>query len=67
MSKAPRPKLQRDGSRLGKRGLRSAVSQTIAGALPRKAGILAALHRSPLVGAKLDLQRKREVGRKIKL
>ncbi len=45
--------------------LRAAVSRSIAGEPPRKGGILAALRRSPLVGADLDLTRPREGGRKI--
>jgi hypothetical protein len=45
--------------------LRAAVSQTIAGEPPKKGGILAALRRSPLVGADLDLTRPREEGRKV--
>jgi len=45
--------------------LRIAVSQTIAGEPPKKGGILAALRRSPLVGAELDLARPREEGRKV--
>jgi hypothetical protein len=44
--------------------LRSAVSQTLTGAPPKKGGILAALRRSPLVGADLNLSRTREEGRK---
>jgi hypothetical protein len=47
--------------------LRAAVSQSIAGEPPRKGGILAALRRSPLVDADLDLKRPREEGRKVKL
>jgi hypothetical protein len=47
--------------------LRAAVSQTIAGEPPKKGGILAALRRSPLVGADLDLRRPREEGRKVEL
>jgi hypothetical protein len=47
--------------------LRTAVSKSIAGEPPRKGGILAALRRSPLVGAELDLTRTREEGRKVKL
>ncbi len=43
--------------------LRAAVSQTIAGEPPKKGGILAALRRSPLVGADLDVTRPREEGR----
>jgi len=45
--------------------LRAAVSQTIAGEPPKKGGILAALRRSPLVGADLDITRPREEGRKV--
>jgi hypothetical protein len=47
--------------------LRAVVSQTIAGEPPKKGGILAALRRSPLVGADLDLARPREEGRKASL
>ena len=47
--------------------LRSEVSQSIAGEPPRKGGILAALRRSPLVGADLDLTRARDEGRKTEL
>jgi hypothetical protein len=47
--------------------LRAAVSQTITGEPPKKGGILAALRRSPLVGADLDLTRVREEGRKVDL
>jgi hypothetical protein len=46
---------------------RAAVSRTIAGEPPKKGGILAALRRSPLVGADLDLTRSHEPGRKIDL
>ena len=45
--------------------LRVAVSQTLAGETPKKGGILAALRRSPLVGAHLDLTRSCEEGRSI--
>jgi hypothetical protein len=47
--------------------LRVAVSQMIAGGPPKKGGILAALRRSPLVGADLDLTRVREEGREVDL
>jgi hypothetical protein len=47
--------------------IRAAVSRTIAGEPPSKGGILAALRRSPLVGADLDLVRSHEVGRKVEL
>ncbi len=43
--------------------IRAAVSQTIGGEPPQKGGILAALRRSPLVGADLDLARVRDDGR----
>ena len=42
-----------------------ARSATIAGEPPSKGGILAALRRSPLVGADLNLARSREAGRKV--
>jgi hypothetical protein len=45
--------------------LRAAVKQSIAGEPPGKGGILAALRRSPLVGADLDLTRAKEQGRKV--
>jgi hypothetical protein len=47
--------------------LRAAVSQTIAGKPPKRGGILAALRRSPMAGADLDLTRPREDGRKVDL
>ncbi len=47
--------------------LRAVVSQTITGVPPIKGGILAALRRSPLVGADLDLNRTREEGRKVEI
>ncbi|MES2832113.1 MAG: hypothetical protein V4695_08985 [Pseudomonadota bacterium] len=47
--------------------LRAAVSQTLEGDLPKKGGILAALRRSPLVGADLDLVRVREKGRDVEI
>jgi hypothetical protein len=43
--------------------IRAAASRTLAGEPPKKGGILAALRRSPLVGADLDLARSREDGR----
>lgn len=45
--------------------LRSTVSKIMAGDGSAKGGILAALRRSPLVGADLDLKRSREEGREI--
>ena len=47
--------------------LRAAVSRTITGEPPKKGGILAALRRSPLVGADLDLSRAREEGRRVEI
>lgn len=47
--------------------LRAAVSKSIAGDPPKLGGILAALRRSPLVSAELDLSRPREEGRKVDL
>ncbi|WP_316399232.1 hypothetical protein [Bradyrhizobium sp. 33ap4] len=46
--------------------LRATVRKSIAGEPPCKGGIFAALRRSPLVGADLDLTRSRE-GRKVKI
>lgn len=51
--------------RLGKRG--AAVGRSIAGEPPQKGGMLAALRRSPLVGADLNLTRSREAGRSVDL
>jgi hypothetical protein len=45
--------------------IRATISQTIAGEPPQKGGVLAALRRSPLVGANLKLDRPRELGRKV--
>lgn len=47
--------------------LRAAVKQTMAAEPPKKGGILAALRRSPLVGADLDLTRSFEEGRKVEI
>ena len=47
--------------------LRAAVRQSIAGKPPSKGGILAALRRSPMVGADLDLTRSHEEGRKVEI
>jgi hypothetical protein len=44
--------------------LRAAVRQIAAGEPPQKGGILAALRRSPLAGADLNLTRPYEEGRK---
>jgi hypothetical protein len=58
-------KLTEEGGKAGQ--LRRAVHQAVAGGSPKAGGILAALRRSPLVGADLDLSRPREVGRKVDL
>lgn len=47
--------------------LRTAVKTVVTGEPPKLGGILAALRRSPLVGAKLDFSRPREEGRKVEL
>jgi len=58
-------RLAEDGP--GSARLRAVLNQTIAGEPPKKGGILAALRRSPLVGADLDLGRPRESGRKVEI
>ena len=45
--------------------IRTALSRTLRGEPPKKGGILAALRRSPLVGADLNLARSHEAGRKV--
>lgn len=47
--------------------IRAAVKTAVAGEPPKPGGILAALRRSPLVGANLDLGRPQEHGRPIDL
>lgn len=47
--------------------LRAVVSETLAGEPPKKGGILAALRRSPLVGAEVEISRSREGGRETNL
>jgi hypothetical protein len=47
--------------------IRGMISRATAGEPPRKGGILAALRRSPLVGADLDLRRPHEEGRDVEL
>jgi len=58
-------RLAQDGPEASR--LRATVSQTIAGEPPTKGGILAALRRSPLVGADLDLTRAHEEGRNVEI
>lgn len=47
--------------------IRAVVKRAITGEPPKAGGVLAALRRSPLVGAELDLTRAREKGRKVEL
>jgi hypothetical protein len=47
--------------------IRAMLRRTMAGEAPRKGGILAALRRSPLVGAEIDLERPRVTEREIDL
>lgn len=47
--------------------LRATISKSVAGEPAVKGGILAALRRSPLVGADLDLQRSPDGGRSIEV
>ncbi len=47
--------------------IRAMVSRTVTGEKPKKGGILAALRRSPLVGADLAVTRTVTKGRKIDL
>jgi hypothetical protein len=47
--------------------LRAIITRSVAGEPPKRGGILAALRRSPLVGAGLDLSRPREEGRSVDL
>ncbi|MGE4307468.1 MAG: hypothetical protein AB7E24_25980 [Novosphingobium sp.] len=47
--------------------VRAAVQTVVAGEPPKPGGILAALRRSPLIGADLDLSRPREEGRPVDL
>lgn len=58
-------KLTEDGPEAGL--LRRTIQQAVAGEPPKTGGVLAALRRSPLVGADLDLSRPREKGRKVDL
>jgi hypothetical protein len=58
-------RLAEDGPEASK--LRAVVSRSVAPEPPRKGGIVAALRRSPLVGADLDLSRPREQGREVEI
>jgi hypothetical protein len=58
-------KLAEDGPDAAR--LRATVNQTISGESTTKGNILAALRRSPLVGAGLDLKRSRQQGRDVEM
>jgi hypothetical protein len=58
-------KLVEEGPETGP--VRQAVRQAVSGEARKPGGILAALRRSPLVGADLDLRRPRTQGRKVHL
>jgi hypothetical protein len=58
-------KLMEDGPEAGR--LRRILQQAAKGEPPKAGGIVAALRRSPLVGADLDISRSREAGRKVDL
>ncbi|HEX4080653.1 MAG TPA: hypothetical protein VHX61_17460 [Rhizomicrobium sp.] len=58
-------RLAQDGPEAAR--LRAALSRSIAGEPAEKGGILAALRRSPLVGADLDFVRPRDEGRGVDL
>lgn len=45
--------------------VRAVVTRTVSGELPKTGGIVAALRRSPLVGANLDVTRPHETGRRV--
>lgn len=47
--------------------IRATVNRTVSGESPKKGGILAALRRSPLVGADLNLERSRDKARDVDL
>ena len=47
--------------------LRATIDTAVSDAPPRRGGILAALRRSPLVGADLELTRPREEGRSFQI
>src|SRR5262249_53140621 len=47
--------------------IRDALGRATSGGPPHKGGVVAALRRSPLVGADLDLRRPRHEGREIDL
>ncbi len=58
-------RLAEDGP--GATQFRAAVARTLDAEPPKTGGILAALRRSPMVGADLDLTRPREAGRAVDL
>jgi len=69
---ADRPLIRSLAKKLAKndaeaRRLRSAVSGTLGGDGAKTGGVFAALRRSPLVGADLNIARARSAGRKVEL
>jgi hypothetical protein len=58
-------RLAEDGPEASK--LRAIIQRSVAGKPTKKGGILAALRRSPLVGADLDLARPGDAGRKVEI
>lgn len=58
-------KLVEEGPDAGR--IRRTVEQVVSGEARKPGGIVAALRRSPLVGAELDLTRPREAGREVDL
>jgi hypothetical protein len=58
-------RLAEDDAEAGR--IRAVVNQTLGGEPPSKGGIVAALLRSPLADAGLDLTRVRDAGRKVDL
>jgi hypothetical protein len=57
--------LAEDGPEASK--LRNTVSQSVGSVLPTQGGVLAALRRSPLVWAQLNLSRSNDDGRPVEL
>ncbi len=51
----------------GAKSMRATLSRALAPEKPNRGGVLAALRRSPLVGADLDVARERTRGRKVDL
>jgi hypothetical protein len=58
-------RLAEDGAEAAR--LRAIIARSVAGEPPKKGGVLAALRRSPLVDAGLNLTRSREEGRNVEI